>query len=93
LHYRCGRRSIQGRYSHEALSEQLISVRSHPPPGRARAEGKKMSHALDDLKKQTEEAETKARSLPQEPERDHLLCDLADFRATLARLSYDGKNG
>ncbi|MGY0573883.1 hypothetical protein ACTGJ9_024695 [Bradyrhizobium sp. RDM12] len=48
-----------------------------------------MSQALDELKKQAEEAEAKARKLPQEPERDQLLRDLAAFRATLARLSYE----
>ena len=50
-----------------------------------------MSQVLDELKKQAEDAVTTARALPQNPERDQLLCDLADFRATLAKLSHEGE--
>ena len=48
-----------------------------------------MSQVLDELKKQAEDAETKALALPQNPERDQLLFDLANFRATLAKLSHE----
>ncbi|MGY4325866.1 hypothetical protein ACVWWG_000280 [Bradyrhizobium sp. LB7.2] len=50
---------------------------------------RKMSQVLDELKKQAEDAETKALALPQNPERDQLLCDLANFRATLAKRSHE----
>lgn len=42
--------------------------------------------ALDQLKKQAEELEAKARTLPQQPGRDQLLRDVQNFRKRLAHL-------
>lgn len=46
-----------------------------------------MSQVLDELASRRRGNESLA--LPQNPERDQLLCDLANFRATLAKLSHE----
>ncbi|MCK1428660.1 hypothetical protein [Bradyrhizobium sp. 87] len=68
-----------------SLAERPSRPEAIRGPGGDRAEGRKMSQVLDELKKQAQHAETKALALPQNPERDQLLCDLANFRATLAK--------
>jgi hypothetical protein len=64
-------------------------VKNNPrPSGRARAEGEEMSvTGLQELEEMAVKLEANARKLPQSPNRDDLLRDIARFRAQLvARL-------